>query len=301
MDIKQLRYFLQVYESGSFAAAAKKNFISAQGLSMSILRLEEELYCQLFTRTPNGLSLTDEGKYLLPRARCLVGEMEDLEGYYKSRDRRKTPLRVVSAYGTMPEAAGLLLHEFEQRWPQYAVMVEELSDVECDNAVEQGRYELGFGVAPFDEAVFESRPLVTVRNCIVVHKDHPLAELPAVNIEVLRGLPVMTMSEKFKATANLKQACAKRGFEPNFVFCCSEASAILRMAAQNLGVGITIRSVAEDFHHPDVVAIPFEEPEMSWSVHLFKRRGRTLSPCGQALERYVIRRFPRVTTNSEPM
>lgn len=292
MDIKQLRYFVQVYENGSFAAAAKRNFISPQGLSMSILRLEEELSCQLFTRTPTGIELTEEGRYLLPRAQNLVDKMDDLESYYKSQDKRKIPVRVVGAYGTIPEIAGGLLQKFERRYPQYTIVAEELSDTDCDNAVEQGRYELGFGVGPFRDAAFESWPLITVKSCLLVNKNHPFAELSGITVDALRDLPVMTMNSKFKATMNLKRVCADRGFEPKISFGFSEASAILRMVAQDLGVGITIQSVAESFHHPDVVAIPFEEPEMNWSIHMFKRRGRVLSPGGQELEKYVTRRFP---------
>ena len=293
MDIKQLRYFLQVYENGSFAAAAKRNFISPQGISMSIQRMEEELSCRLFIRTSNGLTLTEEGRYLLPHAQDLVDKMDDLESYYKAQDKRKIPVRVVTAYGTMPEIAGCLLQEFERRRPQYTIVAEELSDIDCDNAVEQGRYELGFGIGPFSETVFETRPLLTVKSCLLVFKDCPLTEFSSITVDLLRGLPIMVMSTKFKVTIKLKRACDARGFEPELVFGFSEASTILRMVSQNMGVGIATQSMAEAFHHPDVVAIPFEEPEMDWSIHMIKRRGRTLSPGGQALEKYVEHRFPQ--------
>ncbi len=293
MDIRQLRHFIQVYDCGSFAAAAKENFISPQGISMSVLRLEEELRCRLFLRTPGGLELTEEGRYLLPRARHIADKMDELERHYRTGTGGRLPVRVASAFGSMPEVGGGLFQGFEASCPRYAVLADEFSDVDCDSAVRQGRYEIGFGVSPFDEDIFESWPLVTVDSCLLVRRDHPLAARQSVTAEVLRDLPVMAMSDKFKSTQNLRRVCTARGFEPELTFAASEASAILRMVAQGLGAGITIRSVAEAFHDPEVTAVPFEEPELAWSIHMFKRRGHALSPGGQALKRYVLRRSAR--------
>ncbi len=290
MDIKQLRYFLEVYECGSFAAAAKQIYISAQGLNVALLRLEEELNCQLFVRTSSGVTLSEEGRYLLPYAQSIVNKMDEVENYYKqAADKRKTRIQVVGAYGAVPEIVGGLINRFEEARPQYCVQVEELPDMRCDLAVEQGRCELGFGIGPLDEKLFESHLLLSIKTCLLVHRDHPFAEMKLATVDLLRDLPVMAMNDKFKNTLSLRQVCRERGFEPIIRFSAAETSAIYRMVAKNLGVGISLWSVAEIFGNENVVAIPFEERELNWDILMFKRRGRTLSPGTQALEKYICR------------
>ena len=50
MNIRQLEYFVKVYESGSFFKAADSLFISQQALSRALATLEQELNAQLFYR-----------------------------------------------------------------------------------------------------------------------------------------------------------------------------------------------------------------------------------------------------------
>lgn len=50
MNIRDLDFFIKVYECRSISIASEKLFISAQGLSNIINRLEQELGCSLFNR-----------------------------------------------------------------------------------------------------------------------------------------------------------------------------------------------------------------------------------------------------------
>lgn len=61
MDTKHLEYFRIVYEEKSIHAAAKKLFISPQGLGKIIQNLEGEFKTPLFTRTKNGVFPTESG------------------------------------------------------------------------------------------------------------------------------------------------------------------------------------------------------------------------------------------------
>ena len=48
MNVRQLSYFMEVYRQGSIAGAARTLFISPQGISKTILSLEEEVSVELF-------------------------------------------------------------------------------------------------------------------------------------------------------------------------------------------------------------------------------------------------------------
>ena len=78
MQTDYLRYFIDVATFGSMSAAAKKNFMSPQGISRSISALESELGCELFQRDSNKVTLTHFGERLLLDARKLVAQENDL-------------------------------------------------------------------------------------------------------------------------------------------------------------------------------------------------------------------------------
>lgn len=72
MQTDYVRYFIDVATLGSMSAAAKKNFMSPQGISRSIATLESELGCELFLRDSNKVTLTRFGERLLEDARELI-------------------------------------------------------------------------------------------------------------------------------------------------------------------------------------------------------------------------------------
>lgn len=72
MQTDYLRYFIDVAMLGSMSTAAKKNFMTPQGISRSISSLESELDCELFRRDSNKVTLTRFGERLLEDARELV-------------------------------------------------------------------------------------------------------------------------------------------------------------------------------------------------------------------------------------
>ena len=72
MQTDYLRYFIDVATLGSMSAAAKKNYMSPQGISRSISALESELGCELFQRDSNKVTLTPYGERLLHDAHELL-------------------------------------------------------------------------------------------------------------------------------------------------------------------------------------------------------------------------------------
>ena len=64
MDLKQISYFMWVYEEGSFSAAARKANVVQPALSMQIKRLENEFSVKLFERMVSGVKPTSAGTRL---------------------------------------------------------------------------------------------------------------------------------------------------------------------------------------------------------------------------------------------
>ncbi|MBW8752530.1 MAG: LysR family transcriptional regulator [Sphingomonadales bacterium] len=64
MELRRLRYFLQVAREGSLGQASRSLGVAQPALGRQIQLLESELGVKLFRRLPRGMRLTDEGEYL---------------------------------------------------------------------------------------------------------------------------------------------------------------------------------------------------------------------------------------------
>lgn len=84
MDWDDLRIFLAVARSDSLSAAGKRLKIDPATVSRRIARLEEAIGARLFTKSPQGYALTEEGARLIPHAEraesALHGAREALSG-----------------------------------------------------------------------------------------------------------------------------------------------------------------------------------------------------------------------------
>ena len=78
MELRQLRYFLQVYRDGSILKAAQHIAISQQALSKSIALLEQEVGVPLFSRSSRGLTPTETGELLHELSQPIVDAMDIL-------------------------------------------------------------------------------------------------------------------------------------------------------------------------------------------------------------------------------
>lgn len=292
MEIRHLQYFMEVYRQKSFSTAAERLFMSQQGVSMAIYRLEEELSCKLFTRSNRRLELTEQGEFLREQAEEILRRVEICDEYFqRERDERRQTreLKIVSAYGAMPEFAGELVARFQTEHPDVWIGVQELKDVDCDDSVWNGTAELGFGVLPVDQAQFRVVPLFTHHVCVLVHEDHPLANEKMVSVDILRTTPIMVVDQQFKIHEIVKNCCRQKGFEPRISYYAGERMAISRMVSANHGVGVTVDSLARELEPTNVRIIPFDDPKMVWEVCLMEKRDKLQSNVAKQFVRFVTR------------
>ena len=76
MDIRVLRYFIAVATQENISVAANALHLSQPTLSRQLNNLEEELGTTLFVRGNRKITLTDEGMFLLDRAKEIVDLIE---------------------------------------------------------------------------------------------------------------------------------------------------------------------------------------------------------------------------------
>ena len=81
MNNSQIRYeiFLKVAELGNITLAADALSYTQSGISHAIAAMEREAGCTLFHRSKTGVTLTENGKALLPMVQDLVNKQHSLD------------------------------------------------------------------------------------------------------------------------------------------------------------------------------------------------------------------------------
>lgn len=172
LDLRRLRYFVEVADELSFVRAAAKLHMTQPALSRHIAALEKSWGITLFERSRSGSELTEAGATLLVRARELLRDATTFE-----RDARllgRAPERFV--VGFMPGVdAGALIDAFRTRQPDVDVTPIFTTTTAQAPFLRDGRADVVFCRPPIHvegariEDLFEEPMVAAVRH------DHPLA------------------------------------------------------------------------------------------------------------------------------
>src|ERR1700679_204707 len=77
MELRHLRYFIAVAETGSLTVAAERRLHTSQpSLSRQIKDLEDQVGVELLNRSARGVTLTEAGKAFLDHARLALSQVD---------------------------------------------------------------------------------------------------------------------------------------------------------------------------------------------------------------------------------
>lgn len=89
MNILHMKYALEVAKMGSLYKASEKLLVAVPNISRSIKELEADLNITIFERTTKGMSLTPEGEEFITLAKSILGQIEQMEKYYREGPTKK--------------------------------------------------------------------------------------------------------------------------------------------------------------------------------------------------------------------
>jgi DNA-binding transcriptional LysR family regulator len=159
MELRHLRYFVAVAESGSITRAAQQVRVAQPSLSRQLRQLEEDVGEQLFDRTGRRVRLSAAGEVFLPLARDLVGRADRAATLMRGlATPDRVTLRLVAPETTVADVVA----PFLARLPEDAPMVDvrEALPARVHEEVLSGGADLGLTSVP---------PPRTVASRLLVH------------------------------------------------------------------------------------------------------------------------------------
>ena len=121
-SVTLLSTFLHIADRGSLSAASRVLGTSQASVSRQLQALERRLEVTLIRRSTHSMTLTEEGRALLPRARSLVEEWERLRAELGlTVEEPEGLLRVVGPTGHGPSLLAPLAARFTEQYPKVSV------------------------------------------------------------------------------------------------------------------------------------------------------------------------------------
>lgn len=284
MNIKQVRAFLAVAQSMSFANAANQLHLSQPALSLSIKSLEENLGGKLLTRTTRSIALTPEGEALVPIARRLLTQWENAEDEMKQRFALQLGKITIAS---MPSFAASLLpkaiRNYHASYPNIQVAIDDvLSDVVVE-MVRNNQVELGISFEPEGLLELAFHPLYDDRFIAILPKNHPLEVHQSITWEALLEYDFITLQRPSSVRTMIEKTLSDANIELNVAFDAHQLATVGRMVSEGMGVAVVPALCRQQTIEQGAICRPVIEPEIHRRVGVICQPRSNLSIAAAAM------------------
>ena len=275
MDFKQLAYFVEVAECGTFSAAARKTYVSQSTLSKAIKALGDNLGVRLFYTENNRTLLTKEGQLLYGQAKKILQEYEvTLHMLEQAKQQVGGTIRVVTTFQRENlKWLTQLITDFSRQNESVVVNLSVKSPGDARRDLETGAADIGALVAnePIGEE-YDALVLNQGNYQLLLNRENPFASQSSVSFGDLRDQTFLCYPPGFSIYSALIDGCKKHGFEPVIRITSSQANVLFAGVEQNLGVTVVATPPTAQEVSDQVVCLPIREPDFTFATVAIKRK-----------------------------
>lgn len=299
MDLRALRYFVEIVRCGGFSRAAQAAHATQPTLSRAVAQLEDELGVALLERQPRGVRVTAAGAIVLRHAQSLLdGRTRLLDELQALRGLRGGELRFgMPALGS-PQLFAPRLALFRQRHPEVRIHLLESGSRRLEQALREGEVETAACLLPLADDL-DWQPVREEAIVALLPADHPLAATETLPLAALATVPFILFEGSFALNARILAACAQQGFTPQEAARSAHVDFIIALVGAGAGVALLPRLVLGRRELPGVRWRPLQADTLRWQLVLAWRRAAPLSPAAAAW-RELLRETPPAQEEPTP-
>ena len=242
MELRHLRYFCAIADSGSFSEASRQLHVSQSTISEQMTDLEDEVGGALLDRKGRGLRLTPQGSIFLVEARkTLLAAERAVDVTQRSLEGKLGTLSIGfflwGAGGFFPR----IIREYRRLHPQVRVSLYELDAMSQPEALVSGKIDMGFTrplLPPYDR-VLHSELLYEDPIVVVLPSDHPLAK-KRISVKQLATEPFVLCERRVTPSLfdNILGICTGAGFSPEIVNTSATWAGVLTLVESGEGIAL---------------------------------------------------------------
>lgn len=285
MDLRSIRYFVQIADLGSITRAAQHLGVAQPALSRHLRSLEEELGTELLVRLPRGVRLTGAGRQFVDHCRRIIREL----GRAQDELRAATDIpqgRVV--LGLSPTIAPLVLpgvfERVKRQCPQISLKVVEGFSIHLYDALLAGRVDVGLLTSPAPSRALRLTPLISEPIVVLASPEArgtrrfytlpELAKTPVISTEAIRSI-VDEQVSRYGARLNVEAEI-------------DAVEAIRRLLLRGIGPAVMpVSTFHEDVHAGSIAAFPIADANVHRILMLAQPAERKPSAASEEVAQIV--------------
>jgi DNA-binding transcriptional LysR family regulator len=261
MEIRNLKAFLLLARSLSFTKSAEQMFLSQSAFSRQIVRLEEELGCQLFMRTKRNVELTNFGKTFLGHAEKIVSEYNKCIYNFDLSNSEEGYLRLGLLNDLIDEMFPKLINNFLKENPEVDVTYSDNGMSGLINNLLRDEIDCAYTLSPHTEKITDisSHTILSQPLYVAMSYDNPLSSRESLRMEDLSGCAfVVIMPDTYNlGMIHNNYLCKNAGFSPNVAAAVSNINSLMMLVNSNIGVAI-VAETAKYIAPKGVKLLPIE-------------------------------------------
>ncbi|HCQ49751.1 MAG TPA: LysR family transcriptional regulator [Achromobacter sp.] len=244
-DLTDLRLFLNVYETGSITAGARRTHMTLASASERIRGMEGTMGVALLLRAHRGVESTPAGRTLAHHARVVLGQIDRMRGELDHYGQGlKGHVRVLCNTTALTEHLPPVLGDFLRDHPRVSVDLEERTSVEIADALRAGACDIGVLADSADlqglhTRVFRHDPLT-----LVVPRGHALANRRSVTLAEVADADFVGLIEGSALQEHLAHHARRGGKMLSYRVRLRGVDDVCKMVGRGVGIAIVPRAAA---------------------------------------------------------
>ena len=282
MEIRVLRYFLEIARAGNMSRAAEAFHVSQPTLSKQMKDLEQELGKKLFRRGSTSLSLTDEGMLLRKRAEDILDMVDKTADEFRAlNDISGGEVHIGCAESYQIKYLAQAIQAFKKKYPLFRY---HLTSGNTEQVVE--RLDRGL----IDFAVIAEPPNLSKYNYLevpgvdlwglVMKKDDALAQKKCIRVNDLMGLPLICSAQGMKF--DIARWCGEKVDMLNLSGTVNLAYNGSVFVREGLGYMLMFNHLVDTGSDSDLCFRPLEPP-LETKMYVIWKKYQVFSPISELL------------------
>lgn len=259
MELDRFAEFTLIAKYKNIKKAAQELNVSCATLSSRLLRFEEQIGASLFTRTSQGMLLTDCGRQLLPNTADilldykLMGQnMQTAQVYAHQR------LRIAVSGSNLPMFLGPFLDRLNQIYPSINLELMDDRQFGIVDGIKSGEVDIYFApvMEDFDPQGLSKKVIAPASQYVILPRSHPLAEQSALSITDLDGEQFLLYPETAEPTIRNFQLKNLQASEIRYTLYESGTAPLFYKLLVPIGKGIMFQPYSMMDIPPNAVCVP---------------------------------------------
>ncbi|EAT3172833.1 tricarballylate utilization LysR family transcriptional regulator TcuR [Salmonella enterica] len=282
MELRQLRYFVRIIETGSMGSAAQDLDIGVSALSQQMSRLENELAIRLLQRTSRGVTPTNAGLAFYSQAQLALRHADD--AILAAREAR---LSGHVSVGMAPSTASILgipfIHAMQENYADVRLHVVESLSGNLERMINTRQIDLAVVFQKDKILRWSARPILE-EQLFLIGSHALLAALPdnPITPEQLADIPLIMPSQGHGLRGRLDAVCQEHALNVDIVAEIDGLALLMRAVRDGLGATLQPGAAISHLDNDALRVIGVHNPVLSRPNFLVSLSDDELTPAGLA-------------------